>query len=156
MKRMKKASELLVENGHQLRARVKKGKFPPFILLYPLFHSRADALNAGQILAQNIAAKFDEENDDHGDGSDSEGEEEADIQNQTKGFVKNLIKGQLNKIIIFSSDDDNKLNMNEADDADAGDDGGGDDGDTEEEGFTIFPLKILTKSLRRSICRSWK
>ena len=50
-----------------------------------LFLFSADALNAGQILAQNIAAKFDEENEDHGDGSDSEGEEEADIQNQTKG-----------------------------------------------------------------------
>ena len=102
MKRMKKASELLVENGHQLRVRVKKGKFPRFILLYPLFHSSADALNAGQILAQNIAAKFDEENDDHGDGSDSEGEEEADIQNQTKGLVeKSLGICLLHKIIIF-------------------------------------------------------
>ena len=106
MKRMKKASELLVENGHQLRVRVKKGKFPRFICirykLYTLFHSRADALNAGQILAQNIAAKFDEENDDHGDGSDSEGEEEADIQNQTKGLVeKSLGICLLHKIIIF-------------------------------------------------------
>ena len=35
-KKMRKTSELLVENGHQLRVRVKKGKFPRFILLYPL------------------------------------------------------------------------------------------------------------------------
>ena len=48
----------------------------------------ADALNANQIIAQNIAAKFDEENEDHGDGSDSEGEEEADIQHQTKGRLE--------------------------------------------------------------------
>ena len=53
----------------------------------------------------------------------------------------------LHKIIMFSSDEDNRLNMNDADDADAGDDGGGDDGDTEEEGYIIFPLKILTKAL---------
>ena len=47
---------------------------------------------------------------------------------------------------MLLADDDNKLNMNEADDADAGDDGGGDDGDTEEEGCIIFfILKILTK-----------
>ena len=35
---------------------------------------------------------------------------------------------------FFASDEDNRLQMNDADDADAGDDGGGDDGDTEEEG----------------------
>ena len=47
---------------------------------------------------------------------------------------------------MLLADDDNKLNMNEADDADAGDDGGGDDGDTEEEGCIIFCIfKILTK-----------
>ena len=33
-KKMRKTSELLVENGHQLRVRVKKGKFP---LLYRLW-----------------------------------------------------------------------------------------------------------------------
>ena len=53
----------------------------------------------------------------------------------------------LHKIIMFSSDEDNRLNMNDADDADAGDDGGGDDGDTEEEGYIFFSLKILTQAL---------
>ena len=39
-------------------------------------------------------------------------------------------------------DEDNRLQMNDADDADAGDDGGGDDGDTEEEGSIIILKKI--------------
>ena len=58
---------------------------------------------------------------------------------------------------MLLADDDNKLNMNEADDADAGDDGGGDDGDTEEEGCIIFfYFKDFDKMThRRSICWSW-
>ena len=42
------------------------------------------------------------------------------------------------EINFYPLDEDNRLQMNDADDADAGDDGGGDDGDSEEEGCIII------------------